>query len=136
MPCSLDSISLKWPSPSVAVVAGLDAVDRRTQRTREPGDVGEVVQTLGVEVVRDGQGVLRADQVGAHHLDRAVGQIGRQVLAHRRHPVAEEDVDILVLHRRVGHRHRQHGDLGLVAEVAEQRAERGGRRRHVGPADV
>ncbi len=57
---------------------------------------------------------------------------------HGRHPVAEEDVDVLVLQRGIGHRHRQHLDhLRLVAE-----GRRGSPRRSpvvavdVGPADI
>ena len=47
--------------------------------------------------------------------------IGLAVGLHGRHPVAEEDVDVLVLQRGVGDRHRQ--DLGrrLVAEASRTR---------------
>ncbi len=120
----------------IAVIAGLDAIDRTVQLRREPLDVGKVVQAGGVGVGGDGQGVFGALQVGAHHIDRAVLDEGRAVGLLRGHPVAHEDVDVLVLHRRIGDRHRQDDDLGLVAEVFQDRTGQAGGGGHVGPADV
>jgi hypothetical protein len=83
----------------VAVIAGLDTVDRILQLRREALDVGERLQAGIVGVGGHGQRVLGAGQIGAEHLDRAVGHIGPAVAFLGRHPVAQEHVDVLVLHR-------------------------------------
>src|SRR5256885_443727 len=82
MPCSLDSSSRKSETEvvvlnhpqnvMVAVVAGLDAVDRVMQRGAEALDVGEIPEPGGVSVGRYRQGVFRTAEVLAHHLDRAI----------------------------------------------------------------
>ena len=120
----------------VAVVAGLDAVDLVLEFRRVALDVREVVKPGLIEIRRHGERVLRAVEVCAHDLDRTLGLVGPQVRGHRGHPVAEEYVDVAVLQRGVSHRHGQHGDLGLVAEQANEVARESRRRRDVGPADV
>ena len=121
---------------AVAVVAGFDAVDRMIQRTREALDVGEVMEARFVGVGRHGQCVFRAREIGADFDDRAVGDVLAAIRLLRRHPIAEEHVNVLVLQRCERDRHGQHGDLRRVAELLQEcgRERRG--RGHVGPADV
>ena len=121
---------------AVAVVARLDAVDLPFQLVLELGDVGKVLQTLVGEVGRHREGVLGALEIGADRFDRAVVEIGPHVAFHGRHPVAEEHVDVLVLHARIGDRHRKDLDLGLVAEALEHHRRGGRGRGDVGPADI
>ena len=122
---------------AVAVVAGLDAEDLALQRILELLDVLEVLQALVIGVLRNRERVFRADrQVGADHDHRLVLDIGLAVVLHRRLPVAEEHVDVLVLHRGVGHRNREDRDLRRVAEAFEDFGGDRGRRGDVGPADV
>ena len=81
----------------VAVVAGLDPVDLAVKLVLELRDVGEIAKAPLGDIGRDRQSVLGAFQVGAHDLDRLVFDIGADEGFHRRHPVAEEDVDVLLL---------------------------------------
>ena len=147
MPCSLDSTRLKplqaegvlvdhVEDQLVAVIAGLDPVDLAGELVAELGDVLEVLEARLVGVGRHGKRIFRPFEIGRDHLDALVVEIGLADRIHGRHPVAEEDVDVLVLHRGVGDRHGQHLGRGLVAEAFQHaRRERGGRR-DVGPADI
>ena len=121
---------------AVAVIARLDAVDLAVQLVGELGDVGEALEPLVEQVLRHRQRVFGAGQVGLDVLDRPVLEIGRDVGLHGGHPVAEEDVDVLVLHGGEGHRHRQDLGVGVVAEALEDFRRDGGRRRDVRPADI
>ena len=121
---------------TVAVIARLDAVDRAVEGASEALDVVEIVQTCLMGVVRNRQRIFRAVEVHPHHLDRLVGQEGRTVLLHRGHPVAQKDVDVLVLHGGEGHRDGQHGHLGLIAQALQHQTGDCGGGGDVGPADV
>src|SRR5579863_3701737 len=122
---------------AVAVVAGLDAEDLAVKRVLELLDVAEILEALVIGVLWDGQRVFRSDrQIGADHDHGLVLDIGLAVVLHRRLPVAEEHVDVLVLHRRVGHRNREDRGLGRIAETFEDFAGDRGRRGDVGPSDV
>ena len=120
----------------VAVVAGLDAVDLAVELVLELGDVSEVLETLVIQVLRHRQRVLRTVEVGANHLDTAVRLERGDVGFHGRHPVAEEDVDVAVLHALIGHRDRQDVGRRLVAQGLQDDRGQGGRRGDVGPADI
>ena len=122
---------------AVAVVAGLDAEDLALERILELLDVAEILEALVIGVLRHGERVFGADrQVGADLDDRLVLDIGLAIVLHRRLPIAEEHVDVLVLHRGVGHGHREDRDLRGIAEALEDFAGDRGRRGDVGPADV
>ncbi len=73
----------------------------------------------------------------AEGIDRSCrrGRAGRRLLLGR-HPVAEEDVDVLVLQRLIGDRNRENLDVRLVAEVLQNDGGCGGGGGDVGPADV
>ena len=121
---------------AIAVIAGLDPVDGVLQGRREAVDVIEGPQTRLPGVGGNGEGVLRAAEVGAHHVDRpfldvlpAVGVLGR-------HPIAEEHVDILVFERGKGDRHRQQRRGRCVPQVAQHLGGQCGGRGDVGPAHV
>ena len=120
----------------VAVVARLDPVDLAVQRLVELGDLAEVGQPLVGEALRDREGVFGALEVGAHGVDGARLAVGRDVGLHRRHPVAEEHVDVALGQPGVGDRHRQHADVGLVAERAQHGSRDRRGRGDVAPAHV
>ena len=63
-----------------------------------------------------GQRVFRAFQVGAHGVDGARLAVGGDIALHGGHPVAKEHVDVACGQRGIGHRHRQHLDLGVIAK--------------------
>ena len=121
---------------AVAVVARLDAVDLVMQRSGEPGDVRKVPEPLLVEIGGDGERVLRVGQIGADDLDRVIVGEGFAIGGLLRHPVAEKHIDVAVAQAVEGDGHRQHGDLGIVAEPGDQPAEQPGGGGHVRPADV
>ena len=80
---------------AVAVIARLDAVDGGRPAHRPAcRDVGEIADPQRGPGGVGGQRVLGADQVGADRLDRARIAVGGDVSLHRRHPVAQEHVDI------------------------------------------
>ena len=121
----------------VAVVAGLDAVDRcRPAAFRNRRDVGEILEARIAQVGGHRQRVLRAHQVAPTTLDRAV-------LAER---AMSASIVGIQLPRNTSmsplfmdgerHRHRQHGYDGLVAELRQDLAEHGRRRGFCGPAHV
>ena len=141
----LDQFEAAQPEPvlldqaqhhAVAVVAGFDAINRCSQLFSEFLDVAEVLEARLPQVVGHGQRVLGADEVGAQLGDGTVREVRLEHFPLRGQPVAEEGVDIAVLHRLQRYRHRQHGDVRLVAEFGEdlRRDGRGGRFRR--PADV
>ncbi|MNI05818.1 hypothetical protein D3C73_587820 [compost metagenome] len=122
---------------AVAIVARLDAVDLAVELFLEFGDVGEVMQALVVQRLRDGEGVLGALEVGAYGFHGAGIAVGLDVVFHGRHPVAQEHVHVLAVGQGlVGHGHGNHGGLGLVAEGVEHDAGGRGCRGDVGPADI
>jgi hypothetical protein len=90
---------------AVAVVARLDAVNLVVQSSAEPFDIVEVVKTRRIRIGRHGEGVLGALEIGTDHHHGTVGEIGCAVGFLRGHPVAEEHIDVFVLHRRERHRH-------------------------------
>ena len=106
----------------VAVVAGLDAVNRCPQLFSESIDVREVLEPRVVQIVGHAERVLRTDQVVADDFDGAFVGEGLQHRFLRRNPVAEEDVDVAVLHRLERDRHGKHGNHRLVAQVREHLA--------------
>jgi hypothetical protein len=108
MPCSLDSTSLFDHSQdqAIAVVSRLDAVDGVFQLGREALDVGKITQAGCIGIGGNGQRVFRAGQIHANHLNGVTVQIGLSVRLHGGHPIAQEDIDVFVLHRREGHRNR------------------------------
>jgi hypothetical protein len=112
------------------------AVDLARQLLLELRDVAEGFEALVVEIFGNREGVFRAFEVGVEHLDRLVLHIGLPVRLHGGHPVAEEDVDVLVLHGRVGDRNGQHLGLRAVAEPFQQAAGDGRGRRDVGPSHI
>ncbi len=120
----------------VAVVAGFDAVNRCPQLFSESVDVREVLEPCVVQIVGHAERVLGADQVVADDFDGAVVGVGLQDRCLRRHPVAEEDVDVAVLHRLQRDRHGKHGNHWLVAQVRQHLREHGRGRGFRGPADV
>src|SRR5690606_22150801 len=121
---------------TVAVIAGLDTVNLAAEFVLELGDVGERFEAGVVGVFGHGQRVFRALEVGYDRLDRAVLSVGRDVGFHGRHPVAEEDVYVLVLERGIGDGYRKDLRFGVIAERIED--DRGGCRGggDVGPTDV
>ncbi len=120
----------------IAVVAGLDAVDGPVQLGGEAVDIVEVLEPQGLRIRRHGQRVLGAFKIRTNDDHRAVGVVGGPIGDLGRHPIAEEDVDVVVLDRREGHRHGQHGDRRGVPDVAEELCGERGGRGHVGPAHV
>ncbi|MCY1231846.1 hypothetical protein D9M72_443080 [compost metagenome] len=121
---------------AVAVIARFDAIDLAFERVFLGGDILEVLDaefgTLGVGRQR----VFRAFEVRAEGFDRLVVEIGANVVFLGRHPVAEEDVDVLVLERGVGDRNRENLDVGLVAEALEDGGNGRGGCSDVRPTDV
>jgi hypothetical protein len=120
----------------VAVIAGLDAVDRPIQLLAETVDVGEVPEPGRVQVVGHGERVFRALEVRMYELDRLVVEKRLQHRCLRRQPVAEKQVDVVVLHRRKRDGDRQHGDLRLVTQVAQDPGKYCCPHAFRGPADV
>ncbi len=121
----------------VAVVARLDAVDLCVQPVGEAGDVGEVRQTGFGDVGRHRERVLGPREVRAlDHLNGSRVPIGRDVGFHRRHPIAEKDVDVAVGEARIRHRDREQLRPRRVAERLQH--DRGRRRGggDVRPADI
>ena len=90
---------------TIAVIARLDAIDGMVELGRKARNVGKILQARRPSIFGDRQGVFGARQIGADHLDRAVLFKRRAVLGHGRHPVAQKDIDILVLHGGIGDRH-------------------------------
>ena len=121
---------------AVAVVAGLDAVDLAVELVLELAEVGQRLDAAVGDILRHDDAIARALEILADRLDRAVVGVGLHVVGHRRHPVAEEDVDVLVLQRGVGDRHGEHLDVRLVAERGQEHRGNAGGRLDVGPADI
>ncbi|MNJ23346.1 hypothetical protein D3C77_177310 [compost metagenome] len=122
---------------AVAVVARLDAVDLAVQLLLELGNVGEVFQALVIQRLRYGQGVLGVFKVGPHGFHRTGITVLLDVVFHGRHPVAEKHVHVLAVGQRlVGHRYRDHGGFGLVAQRLQHHAGDRSGDGDVGPADV
>ncbi len=96
----------------------------------------EALQPLVVELLGGGERVLGAFEVLADGVDGARLAIGRDVGLHGRHPVAEKDVDVIVGERGIGDGHRQHLDVGLVAERVEDLGRDRGGGGDVRPADI
>ena len=121
---------------SVAVVAGLDAVDLAVERVAMRRDVLEGVDAERGPGGVGGERVLRAFEVGADRLDRAGLLVGRDVALHGGHPVAQEHLHVARGERGVGDGDREHLGLGVVAQRVQhdRRGRRG--RGDVGPADV
>ncbi|MNT48287.1 hypothetical protein D3C72_1850590 [compost metagenome] len=121
----------------VAVVARLDAVDLAVQLVLELGDVLEALQTGLSRVGRHRQGVLGAFQVGGRqHLHAVVLGEGLDHCVHGGRPVAEEDVDLLVLHTGEGDGHRGHDLARGVAQAFGEHHGDAGSGGDVGPADL
>src|SRR5690606_2388347 len=120
----------------VAIIAGLDAVDLPAKLVLELGDVLEALQPRFIGVGGNGERVLGALQVDADVLDGLVLQIGLYVGFHGRHPVAQEDVDVLVLERGVGDRHRKHLYVRAVAQGLENDGGGGRGGGDVRPTDI
>ena len=92
---------------AVAVIAGFDAIDLGAELVLVGADVGEALDARVGHILRNDEAIARALEIGADVFDRLLVEIGLHVRRHRRHPVAEEDVDVLVLHRGIGDRHRE-----------------------------
>src|ERR1039457_5139996 len=102
----------------VAVIARLDAVEGVSERGGKLADVGKITQTGLLGVSRYGQRVLRPGQIRTQNLNRAVVDVGFAVPFLRRHPVTHEYIDVLVFHRGIGHRYRQHRDPTAYSPAA------------------
>ncbi len=120
----------------VAVVARLDPVDLALELALEFLDVVEALETLVVQVLGHREGVFGTREVRPEHLDLLLVEVGLPVGLHRRHPVAEEHVDVLGTERRIGHRDREDLALGRVTHAGQHPGGECRRRRDVGPADI
>ncbi len=118
---------------TVAVVAGFDAVNRIVDRRAETPDVVEVLETGLVGVGGNRQGVFRAQQVRSDDDHGAVGVVWRTIGRLGRHPVAEKDIDVVILQRCEGHGDREHRDVREVTDAAHQFRHQCGGRSHIGP---
>ena len=84
---------------------GLDAVDLAAELLGMRRQVLEVLDAALGDVVRHRERELGAGEVGPHHLN---GLGGREIVDEallRRHPVAEEHVELAVLHGLIADRH-------------------------------
>jgi hypothetical protein len=121
---------------AIAVVAGLDREDLAVKALGKAAKIGEGSDSGLGDVRRYGQGIFGALEVGPHHLDRSVGQKGPPILEHARLPVAEIDVDLPVLDRRIGDRYRQDLRDRSISQPLEKPGGQRGRGGDVGPADI
>ena len=121
---------------AIAVIAGFDAVNGIAKCRGEALDVAEVLEPRLIGVRRHRQGVLGAEQIGTHHRHGPVGLVRLAVGFLSRHPVAEKDIDILVLHRGESHRDGQHGNARRIADAAQQPPGQRRGRRDIGPAHI
>ncbi len=120
----------------IGTAAGLDTVDLAAQFVLEAGDVGERFQSGIGHVLRHGQGGLGIGEAGrVEDLDLLGGQEWRDIVVHRRFPVAEEDLQALVADAGKDDLLHRTGLLAVVAQAVEQHVghARGGD--HVGPTD-
>ena len=147
MPCSLDGTSSQLPRSKAPLLdhpvdvgvgrsAGIDAVDLALELVGEAAEIGEAADAAFRHVVRHGQRELGVLQVGPDQVGFLVLQQRLRQMALRRHPVAEEDVDLAGLQALEGDRHRHRFDLLLIAQRLQQQAGDGVGRRDVGPARV
>ena len=120
----------------VAIVAGLDPIDRIVERRREPLNVLEFSQACGERIGGDRESVFCADQIRAHHGHRTVFQVSTDVGLLGGHPIAEKNVDILILQGCECDRHRKHGDRGGIAYREQHLTRESSGRRDIGPAHV
>ncbi|ENN87978.1 hypothetical protein RHSP_50177 [Rhizobium freirei PRF 81] len=121
---------------AVAVIARLDAIDLAVEIALMGGDILEVLDAERGTLFIGGERILGAFEIGADGFDRFVFRERLDVLGHGGHPVAEEDVDVLVLKRLIGHRHSKHLDVGVVAERLQEDGGRCGSGGDVGPTHI
>ena len=121
---------------AVTVIAGLDAVHLAVELVLELADILQALDAGLGDIGRHDDAVTGTLKVLADRLDRALVCIFLDVGGHRRHPVAEEDVEVVVLERCVGDRYRQDLDVWLITESLEQDRSDAGGRLDIGPADV
>ena len=120
----------------VSVIARFNAVDFGIKLILELGDIGKALQAGIMGILRDGKRIFRTLKIDANRLHRPVFAIGFNVTLHGRHPVAQEDVNVLVLQRGISHRHGQNLHVGFISERRQDN--RSGRCRcgNVGPANI
>ena len=121
---------------AVAVVAGFDPVDLAFKGILVGGDVLEVGNAEGGTGLVGGQGVFGAFQVGANGFDLARVTVRGQIGLHRRHPVAEEHVDVAFGKAGVGDGDGEDLGLGLISQRLGDQRSRGSGGGDVGPADI
>ncbi len=97
--------------------------------------VGQILDARVIGVFRHDQGVFGAFQVGPDLLDGAVFQALLDHAGHRRHPQAEEGIDIAVAETDEGDGHAGDRHFGLVAEGFQNHGGDPGGGLNVGPAD-
>ena len=121
---------------AVAIVTGFDAVELGIELVLVSHHVGDVLDACVGHILRHDDAVTGALEIDGELLDRLVVEIGFHVGGHRRHPVAQECIDVLVLHRSISDGHRQCLDFRLIAQRIEHDRGDAGDHLNVGPADI
>ena len=83
---------------AVAVIAGLNSVNLAVKLVLELVDVGEIMQARIIKRLIDSERIFGPFKIGAEGLNGGVFPVSLDVVFHRRHPVAEEHVDVAALH--------------------------------------
>ncbi len=136
-PLEAKSVALNhFKDQAVAVISRLNTVNLSFQRLFMGGDIGKILDAkIGCGLVY-GQRVFRPFKVCADCVHGFGVAVAGNVAFHRWHPIAKEDVDISFCHRSVSHRNRQHFDVGLIAECAQDGGGRSSGGGDIRPADI
>ena len=100
------------------------------------GEIIEAFDPLVRNILRNGERVFGALEVHAQHFDRSLIEVGLVFLVLDRPPVAQEDIHVVLLQRRIGDAKAEQGLRGVVAQGIEDHLGGGVGQGDVGPAEI